>query len=61
MDMQTCKGCGKEFDFDKSGLGSSFGGYVCGAECAKKSASEAGRAYAIHDETDKIIDTNTGE
>jgi len=60
MDMQTCKvkQCGKRFDFDKGGLGSSFGGYVCGDICAKKSATKAGRAYAIHDETGKIIETN---
>jgi len=60
VDIQTCKvkQCSKRFDFDKGGFDSSFGGYVCSAECAKKAASEAGRAYAIHDETDKIIETN---
>ena len=58
MDQQTCKNCGKTFDFDKGGFGSSMGGHVCSAECGKKSAAKSGRCYAVHDETDAIVDTD---
>lgn len=57
MDMQKCNVCGKRFDFDKEGLECSEI-VVCSDECAKKSASSRGNAYAIHDKTDNIIDTN---
>ena len=38
MDIQKCPVCGKEYDYDKEGVG---GGkiVVCSVECAKKSAS----------------------
>lgn len=58
MDMQACKQCGSAFDFDKGGLGSSFGGYVCSTECARKAAKQADRKVAIHDDTGKIVETN---
>ena len=61
MDKQICRVCGLEFDFDAGGLGSVRNGedfLVCGARCAKQAAEAAGNAYAIHDKTDAIVDTN---
>lgn len=58
MDLQTCSNCGREFDFDKEGLGSDHGGYVCSPECAKGLAAKRGLHYAIHDETDAIVDSD---
>ena len=58
MDKQKCAICEKEFDFEKEGLGCGEI-IVCGPECARKSASGRGNAYAIHDKSSgKIIDTN---
>ena len=58
MDIRKCKECGKRFDFDKGGLESSFGGVVCGIDCAKRSARKNKRSYAIHNKRDEIIDTD---
>ena len=58
MEMQTCAACGKKFDFDTAGLGSSHGGYVCGSRCAKRLAAVRGHHFAIHDKTDAITNTD---
>lgn len=58
MDMQTCCNCGKRFDFDKKGLGSDHGGYVCGPTCAKKLAAKRGHYYVVHDKADAIVETD---
>lgn len=57
-DMQECAVCGGRFDFDEGGLASDAGYVVCSGKCAKSAASLKGRAYAIHDATDAIVDTN---
>ena len=57
MDMQKCQVCKKEFDFDEEGLGCGQV-IVCSGNCAKKSAKSRGNAYAIHDKSDKIVDTD---
>ena len=57
MDMRNCDGCGKEFDFDAGGL-SCGKVLVCSDGCAKKGAASRGNAYAIHDKTNKIVDTD---
>ena len=61
MDMQTCRVCDKEFDFDEGGFGSVRDGVdflVCSAMCGKTAATVAGNLYAIHDETDAIVEHN---
>jgi hypothetical protein len=61
VDLQTCRVCDKEFDFDKSGFGSTRGGVdflVCSETCGKKAATVAGNLYVIHDGTDKIVEHN---
>lgn len=48
MDMQTCRICEKEFDFDVGGLGIVRKGedlVVCGPNCAKKAALQARDEY----------------
>lgn len=57
-DIRKCSQCGKKFDFDKEGLGCGEI-VVCSDICAKKSAAGRGNAYAIHDKSDNIVDTNT--
>lgn len=57
MDMRKCDVCGKKFDFDKEGLGCG-NIVVCSSTCAKKSAKSRGNAYAIHNKSDAIVDTN---
>lgn len=47
--MQTCTECQIKFDFDEMGLRGPNNIYVCGSECAKRSASSRGNAVAIHD------------
>lgn len=61
MDKQKCHSCQKSFDFDKGGLESSFGYYVCSSKCAKKATEINATAYAIHDKTGAIVETNAKE
>ncbi len=57
MDKQTCDVCDKTFDFDEEGLGCASI-IVCGSICAKKSTASRGNAYAIHDDNNKIVESN---
>ena len=56
--MQACSNCNKQFDFDKEGLGSSIGGYVCSDTCARQLSAKRGTHHAIHDKQDVIVDTD---
>ena len=61
MDMQTCGACKTRFDFDAGGLATVRNGkdfHVCSAECAKHAAQAKGNYYAIHDDTDAIVDSD---
>lgn len=73
MDKQKCDVCGKAFDFDAGGFGIGVEEFrmhdgrpqgrirdvlVCSKTCAKKSAASRGSKYAIHDDTDAIVETN---
>lgn len=58
MDIRVCAVCKKEFDFDTGGL-ESPSAIVCGTDCAIVSAGSRGKKYAIHDESDAIVKTNS--
>lgn len=57
-DIQECANCEKLFDFDRQGLGSDQGGYVCSDECGRQLAARRGHHYVIHDQTDAVVDTD---
>ena len=57
-DIQKCASCEKLFDFDRQGLGSDHGGFVCSAECGRQLAARQGHHYAIHDQADAVVATD---
>ncbi len=58
MDVRNCDVCTAEFDFDTSGLQGPNNVVVCGAECAKKSASSRRSEVVIHDEVGRVTEHN---